>query len=233
MKFVTILAVCAAGLSTAVVAQTERELDAHEHGSAALNVALDENKLYIELESPWNNLIGFEHAPTTDEQKALVEDSLALLNDPLQLFEFVGSDCRVDKVMVESSLSHNDHNDHNDHDDHDKHDDDKEHDDHDKNDDHEEHDDHDKEHDDHAENDKHEHDEHHDDHADSEDTHSSVLAAYEFTCANGADLAAINVVFLKRWTGFEELDVQLIGPAAQALVELNAQQMTIDLKQVQ
>ena len=262
MKFVKTLAVCAAGLSTMVVAQTERELGAHEHGSAALNVALDGNMLFIELESPWNNIVGFEHAPNTEEQKALVEDSLALLDKPMELFEFAGTDCVVSEVSVESTLSaemHEEHDEHHEeheeheehHDDHEKHEEhDEHHDDHAKHEEHEEHHDdhakheeheehhddrekheeHDEHHDDHA---KHEdHDEHHDDHADADSTHSEVLASYGFTCESGADLSSIKVALLERWSGFVDLDVQLIGPAGQALLELNAQQMQVDMDQV-
>jgi len=42
---------------------------AHVHGAAALEVALDQGSLSITLDSPLDNLLGFEHAPRTDRQK--------------------------------------------------------------------------------------------------------------------------------------------------------------------
>ena len=55
-----------------VAAQTERDLDSHEHGAASINVVIDATAVFVELESPWNNLVGFEHAPSTDSQREAV-----------------------------------------------------------------------------------------------------------------------------------------------------------------
>ena len=52
---------------------------AHEHGVATLNVVLDGKKLVLQLESPLDNLVGFEHAPRNDKQRAALakmEESL-------------------------------------------------------------------------------------------------------------------------------------------------------------
>ena len=45
-----------------------RQLDAHEHGNARLNLAIDNGMLLLELESPAINMLGFEHAPENDQQ---------------------------------------------------------------------------------------------------------------------------------------------------------------------
>ena len=45
---------------------------AHAHGIATLQVAVDGNLLTLNFESPLDNLVGFEHAPRTDRQKAAV-----------------------------------------------------------------------------------------------------------------------------------------------------------------
>lgn len=47
-------------------------LGKHEHGVAQLNVALDGKTLELELDSPAMNLVGFEHAASTDADKAAV-----------------------------------------------------------------------------------------------------------------------------------------------------------------
>lgn len=45
---------------------------AHEHGVARLDVSLEGGSLLIALDSPLANLLGFEHAPTTEAQRAAV-----------------------------------------------------------------------------------------------------------------------------------------------------------------
>ena len=255
MKYFLPLAVTAASLSTVVSAQTERDLDVHDHGAAALNVAVEGNAVFLEFETPWNNLVGFEHKPGDDAQQALVDDALALLGDPEKLFSFSGGDCMVDAVSIESSMGedahrddHHDEDEHHDekHDDHDKdghhdekHDDhakdghhDEKHDDHAKDGHHDEkHDDHDKDghhdekHDDHAEG------EHHDDHA--EETHASALVSYAYTCADASGLKKIDVNLFTAWSGMHEVTVQLIGPGGQSLTELSDEQPVLDITAVQ
>jgi len=236
MKLTKTLAVVAASLPILVSAQTERELDSHEHGSASMNVAVDEGSLYVELESPWNNLIGFEHAPSTDEQHKLVDDAMALLDKPGELFSFEGTSCNSFENVIQSSLGEDDEDGHGDK--HDEHHDDDGHGD--KHDEHHDDDGHGDKHDEHHDDDGHgdKHDDHHDDehagHDDhGEETHSSVLAIYGMTCDNVSDLTAINVDFLNIWSGFEDLDVQLIGPGGQASVELRPSQTKLDVSQVQ
>ena len=274
MRLSTTLALLTASLSTLASAQTERELGSHEHGAAFLNIAVDDGQVFLELESPWDNLVGFEHAPSTDEQHDLVDNAMALLNQPEQLFSFDGGGCVAGDATVESGMAsgddehaHDDDHDKDDHhdedahgDDHDKddhHDEDAHGDDHDKDDHHDEDahgDDHDKDdhHDEDAHGDDHDKDDHHDedahgddhnkdddhahgdhdDHAD-EGTHAEVLATYTFNCTDVNQLAAIDVTFLKRWSGFEDLDVQLIGPGGQAAAELGQSESVVDITQVQ
>jgi Protein of unknown function (DUF2796) len=42
----------------------------HEHGKVTLNVAMDGPTLSIELDAPAANVVGFEHAPRTSEERA-------------------------------------------------------------------------------------------------------------------------------------------------------------------
>jgi len=204
MKISTVLAVAAAFSSSTSLAQTERDLDSHEHGSAALNVAIDNSSVIIELDTPWNNLVGFEHAPSTEEQHALVDNSMATLNQPDQMFTFNGASCEATETVVESTLAMEDEH----HDDHD--------DDHKDADGHDEHDDHD-----------------HDDHDGEGETHSEVLVSYAFNCDNIGQLTSIDVNLLEIWSGFEDLDVQLIGPGGQTAVELSPEQTQLDVSAVQ
>ncbi|WP_010487055.1 DUF2796 domain-containing protein [Pseudomonas sp. S9] len=79
-------------------------LGAHEHGVAQLNVALDGNTLEIELESPAMNLVGFEHAPSSDADKAAISQARSQLEKPLALFSLNTGDCSLSSKELESPL---------------------------------------------------------------------------------------------------------------------------------
>jgi hypothetical protein len=80
-------------------------LGAHEHGVARLNAALDGKNLELELESPAMNLVGFEHAASTDADKAKVAAARAQLEQPLALFSLPkAAGCVVAKQELESPL---------------------------------------------------------------------------------------------------------------------------------
>jgi len=218
MKLSSTLAITVASLSTIATAQTERELDSHVHGSATLNVAVDNTALIIELETPWNNLVGFEHAPHTDEQKALVDEALDVLNQSNEMFTLAGGDCTFDVLDMENSLSESSHDEHAEkHDDHD--------------------DEHDEKHDDHDDEHAEKHDDHDDEHADHDgeegEDHSEVLVSYTYNCTDIASLKTITVDFIAIWPGFADIDSQLIGPGGQSLQELNADSSVLDITQVQ
>ena len=50
-------------------AEEKHHHKAHVHGVAHLNVALEDNELYIEFISPAANIVGFEHQPKTEKTK--------------------------------------------------------------------------------------------------------------------------------------------------------------------
>jgi hypothetical protein len=80
-------------------------LSAHEHGVGRLNAALDGQTLELELESPAMNLVGFEHAATTDADKAKVAAVRAQLEKPLVLFNLPkAAGCMVATQELESPL---------------------------------------------------------------------------------------------------------------------------------
>ena len=62
-----------AGVSTA---ETRRQLASHEHAAQQINFAIQGNQLYLELLAPANDVIGFEHPPSTSEQKQAIKLSL-------------------------------------------------------------------------------------------------------------------------------------------------------------
>ena len=80
-------------------------LGAHEHGVAKLNVVLDGNTLELELDSPAMNLVGFEHAASSDADKAKVAAVRQQLEQPLQLFGLsAAAGCKEDQQELESPL---------------------------------------------------------------------------------------------------------------------------------
>ncbi|MFH0022969.1 DUF2796 domain-containing protein [Pseudomonas fluorescens] len=80
-------------------------LGAHEHGVGRLNAALDGQTLELELESPAMNLVGFEHAATSDADKAKIAAARAQLEKPLALFSLpAAAGCKVASQELESPL---------------------------------------------------------------------------------------------------------------------------------
>lgn len=59
---------------------------AHQHGIAILEVAVDGGTLRLRLESPLDNLAGFEHAPKNEAQKKTIRAMADKLNRPTTLF---------------------------------------------------------------------------------------------------------------------------------------------------
>lgn len=119
----SIAVVCPLGV---LQAQTERDLDSHQHGAANINVVIDGGTVFVEFESPWNNLVGFEHKPSTDAQRQAVDNAMQTLAKPAKLFVFNDSAlCHVSSAEVKSTLDtdaeHDDHKE--EHDDHHEHDD--------------------------------------------------------------------------------------------------------------
>ncbi len=61
---------------------------------AKLNVVLDGNTLELELDSPAMNLVGFEHAASSDADKAKVSAVHQQLEQPLPVRPSQAADCK-------------------------------------------------------------------------------------------------------------------------------------------
>jgi hypothetical protein len=76
---------------------------AHVHGLARLAVVVDGAQLNIAFESPLHNLVGFEHAPRTAEQRETVARMMAALNAPADLFAPTSAaTCSPVRIAIES-----------------------------------------------------------------------------------------------------------------------------------
>jgi hypothetical protein len=88
-------------------------LGAHEHGAAELDAALDGSTLEVELRSPAMNLVGFEHAPSSEADKHKVADARKQLEQPNGLFGLPASaGCTLAESELESPLFEGDGHDH-------------------------------------------------------------------------------------------------------------------------
>lgn len=80
-------------------------LDAHEHGAAELDAALDGSTLEIELRSPAMNLVGFEHAPSSEADKRRIAVARQQLEQPNALFGLpAAAGCTLAETELESPL---------------------------------------------------------------------------------------------------------------------------------
>jgi hypothetical protein len=82
-----------------------RRHEAHEHGVAQLNVATQGAELYLEFVSPAANIVGFEHPPRTDEQRAAVQEAVEILKDGEALIVLpAGAECRLAESMIDTDI---------------------------------------------------------------------------------------------------------------------------------
>ena len=80
---------------------------AHEHGIARLGLAVDGTRLTIDLELPAESVFGFEHTPSSEEERAIVAEALdRLQTGGARLFVFPeGTTCTLDSAEVEGPES--------------------------------------------------------------------------------------------------------------------------------
>ena len=77
----------------------------HVHGAARLEVAVEENGFQIDFDSPLDNLLGFEHAPNTDQQRQTVKDMATRLQQADQLFiSSSAAKCQLESVKLNAPV---------------------------------------------------------------------------------------------------------------------------------
>ncbi|CAK2871816.1 DUF2796 domain-containing protein [Vibrio crassostreae] len=237
-------------VSTNVLANEEfRSHDAHVHGQVEVNIAQDGQELLVEVTAPGADVVGFEHAPETAEQKKVFEQAIAQLNKPDELFSFNNASCTLKFKSVTNTLEgdHDEHEGHDHaehgHDDHEGHDHaEHDHDDH-KDHDHAEHEGHDHaehDHDDHKDHDhaEHDHDDHkdhdhaehdHDDHEGhdhSQGGHGEFTVEYHYECSDVAKLDTVSTQWFSKFSNTEKMTVNLLTDTAQVQEVLNAERIS-------
>lgn len=181
-------------LASPSLADSTRQLEAHEHGVGQLNMAIEGTTVALELRAPGADIVGFEYAATSAEDRAAVDTAVATLARPLDLFIFpAAAACTVveasAKLATEDSHAGHDHDDHA----------------------HEEH-----AHDEHA------HDEHaHDEHAhDRAAEHSEFHADYILSCAKPDALSQIEFAYFETFENARELEIQIVSPSGAQAIEV-------------
>ena len=118
MKLLPLIALAVAA-TTPVFAEETRQLDAHEHGVGQLDIAFDGKQILMELHAPGADIVSFEYAAESAEDRAKVDAAIAMLARPLDLFvltEAAGCTIVQASAELESEEGQADHED--EHDDH-------------------------------------------------------------------------------------------------------------------
>ncbi len=128
MKTLHVLVLSALATSPALAEET-RQLGAHEHGVGQLDIAFDGQQVAMEFHAPGADIVGFEYAPESAEDRAAVDEAVAMLARPMDLFVLPeAAGCSVAKATAGLESEEEGHEDEHGHDEHEH--DDHEHDDH-------------------------------------------------------------------------------------------------------
>lgn len=206
--------------ASAVSADESRQLSAHEHGVGQLDIAIENGQIAMELHAPGADIVGFEYAAESAEDRAKVDEAVATLARPLDLFVVpAAAGCTV----VEASASLESEDEHEEHAEHEK----------------EEHD-----HEEHAEED-HAHDEHeHEEHAEGEDAHddhdhgdhadaaghTEFHATYLLKCSDAEAASVIEFAYFDVFPNALELEVQVASDKGASTFEVERDAPTLDLR---
>ena len=107
--------VCLVVLVLAVAASTVSgaNQDAHVHGEGRVQIAIDGRLIFIALQSPGADIVGFEHAARSSAEKAAVATALSRLGDPLKIMRFdSAADCRVRRATAGIDVDEDEHDEH-------------------------------------------------------------------------------------------------------------------------
>lgn len=97
----TALSICAAATiaGAASAQEARRELGPHVHGSGKLEIAIEGDRVSLDLDTPAHDIIGFEHAPQTPEQTKVLDAAVAKLKDAASVFRMTpDANCKLEKA---------------------------------------------------------------------------------------------------------------------------------------
>src|SRR5258706_3942509 len=77
---------------------------AHAHGVARLDIAVEGSSLTVQLQSPLDNLLGFERAPRTDAERRQADAVVARLGAAAAMFSIdPAAQCKPPRVELSSA----------------------------------------------------------------------------------------------------------------------------------
>lgn len=84
--------------------QAHAEGHAHVHGVAKLDIAVETTKITLQLDSPLDNLLGFERAPRTSAERKRTEAAIAQLRAGATMFKIdQAAQCTLAAVELSSA----------------------------------------------------------------------------------------------------------------------------------
>jgi hypothetical protein len=202
--------IAAAMLAAQAGAAETRGLGAHEHGRGTLDIALEGGRLSLALAAPGADIVGFEHAPGNDAQRAAIRKAMARLEAPLELFVLPSeAGCRVESAEArllrdgrgdEAGGGAHDHG--------------------------------------HADSGgahDHDHDHHHDEEAaerggEADGGHAEFRADYALTCDAPDGLGPVRFAYFELFPNAEALQVTVIGERGAARAEVTRSSPSLDLR---
>ena len=186
-------------LSAPAAAEESRSMDAHEHGVGSLNIAIDGTTVAMEFEAPGADIVGFEYAAESAEDRQAIDDAVAVLARPLDLFSMPpAAECTVTEAKASLVMEEDAHDHGEEHASHDEHD-------------HEE---------EHAS---------HDEHDEDEAGHTEFHAEYVLNCANPRSIDEIAFGYFEKFPNALELEVQVLTSAGAKAFEVERDLPSLDL----
>ena len=172
----------------------------HVHGVIELGVVVEGDTVAVSLRAPLDDVVGFEHAPESDEQRESIRQAAAMLSNADAMFGLAGSaSCSISDTSVDgpayvtehlaggeagSAGSHDGH---------------------------------------------HRDAGHHDsDHGGSE-RHSEVNASYTWECGNVSALESLALRFTEGFAGVETIEIQILTPAGAQVITAQGRASSVSL----
>ena len=195
--------VCAIALLGAASSEVPAQ---HVHGVIELGVVVEVATVAVSLNAPLSDIVGFEHAPESDEQSAVVESAAVLFSNADDMFGLAAAaHCTVKNATLDApayislvsgsegaeSAQHSDGHDH----DHDSHGDESV---------------------------------HHDHHG--EEGHAGILANYEWECADVSALVGIELRFIEGFANVETIEIQVLTSAGAQVITAGRSDTSISLE---
>lgn len=188
--------------ATPMLAEDSRQRDAHEHGVGQLDIAMDGTQIAMELHAPGADIVGFEYAATNAQDRRAVDQAVAVLARPLDLFVLPdAAACSVVQASAELESEDEDHPE-------------------------EAHD-----HDEQEEDGNHAADDDHAGHDDAEATeHTEFHAEYLLNCDDPEAISEIGFAYFRTFPNALELEVQIVSDRGATALEVEREDPTLDLR---